>query len=467
MLNIARIQIMEGLLDTKYILLAILIILAFISNGITFSEKYKYELEDFNAHVAENNRLLQENTNSLQSVAVFNQQMLKPPSPLSFISESGEDMMPNVVVLNAFSRYDMEYQHRNNEMIPIISSLDWTFIVGIFFSLLAILLSYDAVAGEKKQGTLKLVLSNSISRVSLYVGKFLGLLFVTLILFIFGVLINILTISILDGPRITIDTLWPLCWAFFLSTLYISSFIFTGLAVSSLNHKPAISLVVLLVIWVITVFVVPGVGRLIAERMIDIPTQAEVQAEAERVADELWESRHPLAANWGGDPFQEHIPFRAEFINKTNEAVRKVRDSYIEEQLNQIAFSRNLISLSPYGLLSDGMQVVSCTGFIGVNQLYHASKDYRKSLHQYVVNMDKKDPDTPHQVYGYDNYVDPGVFSQKPVDFESIPSMKSYWTESGMSKNSSIPFIHLILLVSFNLFSALIAFLALTYYDPR
>lgn len=467
MLNIARMQLLDGIVDARFIFLSILIVLAFISNGLTFSETYIYDKSDYDAHVAHTNMILQKLSGNLQSVAVFNQEFSKPPSPLNFIANAGDESMPNVVKLNAFNRWGMDYKRRNNEMIPKLPSLDWVFIIGILVSLLTILLSYDSLAGEKKQGTLKLLLSYQVSRISLFAGKYLGILFAVIILLVIGIITNLLTIMIIGGPAIAGDNLLQAGWAFLLSFLFLSFFILTGMAVSSLTHKPAVSLVVLLVIWVFAVLVIPGVGKLVSEQLVKVPSQASVREEERTVLQELWESRERFAGVWNGDPFHQYVPQRARLAWKQNEAYRKIHDLYFEKQVEQISFSRLLSSVSPFGILSDGLQVVSGTGYMGVRQLHEAARDYQTILNSYVVNVDMKDPGTPHLVYGHQDRCDTGVFSQKPIAFESIPSMASHWTSSGLAKDIQPPIVHLILLLSFNLFSALVAFLAIAYYDPR
>src|SRR4030042_4091366 len=56
-------------------------------------------------------------------------------------------------------------------MFPLI---DLTFIVTILVSLMALILSYAAVCGEKEDGTLKLMLANGLSRSKIILGKFAG-----------------------------------------------------------------------------------------------------------------------------------------------------------------------------------------------------------------------------------------------------------------------------------------------------
>ena len=71
----------------------------------------------------------------------------------------------------------IKLQHSSYSDDPIFAVfrfIDFTFIVQIVLSLLALLFTYDAINGERESGTLKLVFSNAIPRVHYTVAKFVG-----------------------------------------------------------------------------------------------------------------------------------------------------------------------------------------------------------------------------------------------------------------------------------------------------
>jgi ABC-type transport system involved in multi-copper enzyme maturation permease subunit len=467
MILIARRQLIDGIRDAKYLFLALLVLLAFIANGIVFTENYRLQGEDYHAAVAETDRLMQGVCGNLQEAAIFLQKMIRPPSALTFIAEGGGGMMPNAVVLNAFSRWSIEYQQRDNEKIPVLPPLDWSFIVGVMMTLLAILVSYNAVAGEKKDGTLKLVLSNPLSKLKFFAGKYLGLLLTMLICFFVGITFNLSTMVLLGGPPITAETLWAVGWAAVLAILCISAYLLAGLAVSSMTRTPAVALVVLLVFWIVTVFAVPGIGRLVAEQVVSVPSQAAVAEEVDKVLTEIWDNRPLYAANFNGDPFEPHLPQRAQLSWDQNGARERVNAAYIDSQIRQVLAAKLISAASPYGLLGDSLEVLAGTGVYGFEQLHRNSITYRRQLYQFVVNRDKNDPDTPHLVYGWYSSYDPGVFSQRPVPFAAIPKPAAFWRETGLPLEREWPLWQLLVLAGFNLIAGVVALFALLRYDPR
>src|SRR5947208_73723 len=64
-----------------------------------------------------------------------------------------------------------------------LNTLDWFFpitdlhlIIGIVLTITAILVSHDAITGEREQGILKVILSNPITRRSLFLAKLMGVI---------------------------------------------------------------------------------------------------------------------------------------------------------------------------------------------------------------------------------------------------------------------------------------------------
>ena len=64
---------------------------------------------------------------------------------------------------------------------------------------IAILFTFDAIAGEREQGTLRLTLSNSVARDFVLVGKFLGAFLSIGIPFVIAVLINLFLLYTAGG----------------------------------------------------------------------------------------------------------------------------------------------------------------------------------------------------------------------------------------------------------------------------
>lgn len=467
MFAIARHRILEGLKDAKFLFLCALVLLAFLFNGIVSSDKYKKEQADYLTMETETSESVAETCSNLQDLAKLNHYFQRPTSPLGFVSESGDRLLPNSVLLNAFARFDLLRRHRENYKLPLLPAIDWSFIIGGLMSLLTIVVGFGAVCGEKRSGTMRQLLSNPVSRLKLFLGNYLGLLTVIIIALLLGIAINLTTILFAGGPPLSLETLLDLGWAVILAILYLSTILLAGLAVSSMTSRPAVALVVLLVFWVLTVVATPGVCRLTAEQIHEIPSLQWVEEEQDRVSTEIWESYTINIGRWMGDPFEPQMPKRAEALQRMSDACQRIRDQAEEAQINQLRLAQNLSFVSPFGLLHDGFQALSGTGVHGLDRLRDNAERYRKKLHSFIVEHDRMDKESAHLVYPSGRYVERGTFSVKEVSFSTVPGRDDYWTAGGLSVERPLPLQHILILLGYNLLAGLVAFIALLRYDPR
>lgn len=468
MLIIAKRQILEGLRDSKFLFLTALILLAFIANGVVFSARYRKEVEDYNANSAETHRMMQRASSNLQEVGILLQLVLQRPSELAFVADGGERFLPNAVQQNAFMRYETQYQHRSNEIMPVLPALDWTFIVGSLMTLLAVMVTYNALAEERQSGTLRLLLANSVSRLSIFAGKYLGLLAVLLSCLVVGVLLDLGVIALLGGPPLHQANLLRICSALLLAVLATSAFVLIGMAVSALTRVPAVALVVLLVIWVLSAMAVPGMARLLAEQLLDVPSQTEVATQIENKLDEIEANSSPGSGNWYGNPFHPHVVDRYKRAILSHSEMQKIYDAHLRAQIDQALLAQRLAA-SPTGLVSNTLQAVATTGVYGTGHFLAAVETYRGVYYQFLVDEDKGEPDdkTPHLVFGYRAFYFPGVFSQKSVPFDSIPKAEAVLRDLYDSRPAGMPLGELLALLCYNLAAGLAALITVLRVDPR
>jgi Cu-processing system permease protein len=117
--------------------------------------------------------------------------------------------------------------------------------------LIALLLTYDAVAGEIERGTLALVLATPIGRAELLVGKFLGAFGVLAIAIIVGY-------GLAGGAVVAINGLTPaglLNWARLMSTAILLGAVFLalGIALSSASLRAGTAAALAIGTWLVLV----------------------------------------------------------------------------------------------------------------------------------------------------------------------------------------------------------------------
>lgn len=174
----------------------------------------------------------------------------------------------------------------DNDPLPVMFPLiDLIFIVTILLSLAALVLSYDAVSGEREDGTLKLMLANGVTRSRVILGKFIGGVVTLLIPFVVGLTVGL--VLLLFNPRVgwTGPNWGALGLIFAGAVVYIGLFYGLGILVSSLHRSSASSIMTSLFAWVLIVLVIPNLSPYAASLLSPTPSRITVNRQISRLID--------------------------------------------------------------------------------------------------------------------------------------------------------------------------------------
>jgi len=261
-------EFFDNILNLRFSVGFILCIIITLSCVIILSHDYQMEMKDHRSRVNLQDEFLDNyaHTNRIGGMIVPQ----KPP----------EQFHPLVIGIPD----DADLGSYDDNPLPVLfPPMDLIFIVTIIMSLMAILFSYDAIAGEREKGTLKLMISNSISRANLLLGKWIGGTLSLLIPFIFSLLIS--TIYITLNPNINWDcSAWATFFLFLIASIvFISAFYLLGLLVSSFSKYASTSILSSLFLWVIFILVIPNLSPYIAAQLYRIPSVNKIEKEVNRI----------------------------------------------------------------------------------------------------------------------------------------------------------------------------------------
>ena len=99
------------------------------------------------------------------------QKIFQPPNPLKVFVRGVEDRNGMVYKISSYKEPEAQAPPRDNPLSVLSPSMDLVFFVGVIMSLLAVVFGYDAVAGEKERGTLRLMLTYPVPRDTVLLGK--------------------------------------------------------------------------------------------------------------------------------------------------------------------------------------------------------------------------------------------------------------------------------------------------------
>ena len=470
MLTITRHEIIKGLRDAKFLFMVLIVLAAFLANGLVYAERYQLAQEDWRENIATTSNQLEARTGSLREISSYAQRMSKPPSALAFIADGGEERLPNTILVNAFVYMDPSVDSRGNEMFVPLPNIDWVFIVGSLISLMALLLSFGSICGEKRDGTLRQVLSNQVSRFSIFFGKYLGLLLVLVVTLLVGAAVSILVLAFSGALPISELILTSIGWSLLISILAVSFVLLLGIAVSSMVHRPAVSLVVLMIFWLVGIVAIPGLARLYGSDLVDVPTPYEVRRDLDQSYEDIWYNAPEGSGDWHSNleyAFSKAARNRAETVQRIISDYMRIRNEANDARIHQAETVRMLACISPAGMLDDSLQKLCGTGVSGYKSFYDTARRYQQQLHRFTVERDNLDGSSPHTVYAWWFGTTRLTYSDLPVEFGSFPRSHVLWEAGGLNAEREFPLFSIILFIVGNLQLAIIGFIAFACYDPR
>jgi ABC-type transport system involved in multi-copper enzyme maturation permease subunit len=323
-----------------------------------------------------------ENRKSWQELSQFGVKVARAPAALSAVA-SGVGS-----ALGRSARVRPEAQPEiappplaETPVLAVLGELDFEGVARVFLSLFVLLLTYNAVAGEKEAGTLKVVLSNPVPRAQFLLGKALGLFGVLAAATLVPALLGLLVMKV--GFRIELG---PAGWARLITIaascgLYLLAVFAVGLLVSTLTSRSSVAFLVLLLVWVAFVEVIPKASPMIAGQFRPAPTYASLQSDRDRAQSEFQQGMFKVMndifalappGQGGSDAEQQarqHLmdSLMARGRDSLNAELQantaKLDESYRNKQDGMTRLALTLSRLSPAAAMGHAVQVMSGTDF--------------------------------------------------------------------------------------------------------
>ncbi|NOY96561.1 MAG: ABC transporter permease subunit [Chlorobi bacterium] len=417
--------------DVRFYIFIIVIMLIAIFSGLISSKKYsaiKAE-ENYQIRLYED-QLREKSKSSLSAAANYEHLALKRIEPTIFLAGSETIDFPNISIIGInslfFGNPNLYYPQKttkNRVWINTIIRPDLTFIIEVIFSFMIILLMHNIISDEKEAGLLKIILSNKIKRWEIISGKVLAGVFIVFIALSFCFLIQLIVIRILGEIQVTGEVLMKLPAMFLLSMIYLSLWILLSVLFSIIFRKSIISLSFLLLTWVLFIFIIPSVGKLLVQKVEGkLPSANEIRIMNQSFVDELFGEADENDASWRGG----NLNFNKRDNHRKEKNLSPIYEKYVglfnrqqyliaQKRINQLNFIYKFGSISPailYKKLSEdllGCGIAKETNYLNSIQLF------REKLINTFIELDSKDPDSFHLFFL------PNYMSGKPIDPKLIP----------------------------------------------
>ena len=364
-------------------------------------------------------RLYEESHKSILDVIQLGGATFRPPSPLSMLSSGLENILPNSVetssdlisYLGAQTKFNTS-QSLNTPFSFLYGHIDLVFVVSIIMSLIAMLFTYNSVAGEKERRTLNLIFSNSVSRNILVLAK-ISVTFLLLSLFILlGIAIGLFILLIMGSQIIYSGSLFlrfALCVG--TSLLFIFVLINFGVFISCLNKNSIMAIVSIMFCWVFWFTVIPKGSVAISKIFNPVKSQQVIDLEKDQIRLQIEKETRKEALR-----IEENMPAikemsRSEYFVKLSQGDQNVKsfeekqgeikkafrvkceaelykiDSYYESKRNnQAIFAKYISRLSPVSCFIHLITEMSDTGFLEYEQLKQTSMRFKNLIDAEISN---------------------------------------------------------------------------------
>ncbi|MBE3043120.1 ABC transporter permease subunit, partial [Candidatus Bathyarchaeota archaeon] len=375
--DIIKKEVLEGITSAKFVftfLLCSILILLSVYTGIT---NYSAEQKEYATAVALNKKNMESQPNFL-ALGGLGTKITKPPQVLSTIAIGVSEAVGRVAKVDSSSDPSLvDSKYESNPVYSVFGTLDLTFIVKIVLSLFAILFTYNAIAGEKEMGTLKLTLSNRVPRDQLILGKGIGGLISLLIPLIIPMVISLIILLVYPNINLSGQDWVRLMFMFLLFLLYLSVFFSLGLFVSARTHKSSTSFLILLFIWVVFVTIIPKVSVMVAAQIKPIPSIHEITAKKDAFLMQVRMEEQKITMNYlkenmkktgqtDQESFEQYKKWgeknHQEYTDKINSYNASLERDYQVKKRAQEQLAVNLSRISPASALMIGSMSLARTG---------------------------------------------------------------------------------------------------------
>ena len=426
--TLIRRELLDNLMTFRFVAVLLITLLLVVANTVVLIQDYEQRLESYNDAI----KMHQQDLRKAKTYSTMFVMVDRAPNPLSIFNLGLDKRLGNLIgIWHGFvpTLWDAQMHGTDNPFIAFFSSIDIVFVFEVILSLMGLIFAYDAIAGERERGTLRLVLAQPIGRGQILLAKYvsaMACLLVPLILSLLFVLL-LLTRSI---PLSTAD-FFRIAGIVLTSFAYLSLFYLIGLLISAATRRTGTALMLAMFVWGFLILVYPNLIRATVNPGGDIQARMKTaQNQIQQILDGYERERQKFLENEGVagktsefskalglytdahvDPttlmsyvehmsliskihpeFEKYVPLAKRYYDfvepltiRTTEKAWRIRKQALEDIfVRQATIDRILLKLSPVGIYDAATQAWAGTDVLGLRDFFQAARYYRKAVIDYL-----------------------------------------------------------------------------------
>ncbi len=372
-------EIRNNFLEFRFQVTVVLFLLLVISSTLMMSLNYRRQMETYNA-LSKKHLQAVDTMTSGEEFTIFGLTQEVPPADLSIFAIGTEPDRTRAMTFSQLSEIlgtQVGKNRYNNPVFALFPPPDFVYVVNIVLSLLALLFAFDAVSGEKEDQTLKLMMTNPVSKATVLLGKFIGGFLCLAAPFTLAFLIATACGAAFSKVNLFgAENLTRLLLIYLSSLLYIGVFFSIGLFISTTSGQSGTTLMISLFVWVFMVLGIPNIAPIVAAKQVGVTSSGKMQLIRLQIEQEEQEA---AARNFNRDQQRNRDPGDGPGLGGDQEMQDKISERYsafVARKRNQIKEQINKTRL--FSLASPSAAYM----FLATNLAGTGPQDY-----QYVRNQ--------------------------------------------------------------------------------
>jgi ABC-type transport system involved in multi-copper enzyme maturation permease subunit len=401
-----RKELLEGFVTKRFFAVLVLCLIVFPIGSFISRRDYRARLQNYQEAV----RLYEGTQKTVDDVLnLGGAKGFRAPSPFSFLSMGLEIVLPDAAETAAQSEASFTGMRvRNTQSLDGLyeffhGPLDFSFLVTVVMTFLALAFTYNAVSGERESGTLSLMLASAVPRSRIITAKAAAQFLMLAVPFLAGVALSLILVPPDAGPGAA-PAGSAVGTAIVFSLLLIAAFFNLGLLVSSLTRQTVTSIVVLLLAWTAMFAVVPRLSVIAARIIAPAPSEQafalEVsrleqanakacEAEVDQLAKEYPKDSRGASGGRRGYEFPEEFSERQKAIRVRYRSdlaaeTRKAQQDYERKRDAQIGLSMRLARVSPMSCYVRSMAEIAGTGWLEYERFTDTVARFQQTLNDEI-----------------------------------------------------------------------------------
>lgn len=481
-------ELLNNLMTFRFAAVLLITLLLVVANTAVLIQDYEQRLESYNDAVKMHQQDLR-NSKTYSTAYLF---VDRAPNPLSIFNVGLDKRLGNLTgIYHGFvpTLWDAQMHGTDNPFLAFFSSIDIVFVFEVVLSLMGLIFAYDAIAGERERGTLRLVLAQPVGRGQMLLAKYISAMACLLVPLVLSLLLALLLLT-RSIPLSTGDFL-RIAGIVLTSFAYLSAFYLIGLLISATTRRTGTALMLAMFVWGFLILVYPNLIRATVNPGGNIQARTKsAKNQMQQIVDAYERERKKFLENESTvetasrfseavglhtdahvDPetlspylenmsliseippdFEQYVPLAKKYYAFVEPLVTDTVDRLwiIQKQalddifVRQATIDKALLKLSPVGIYDAATQAWAGTDLLGLRDFFDAARRYRRIIIDYLY---AKEAFSSREWF---------VADKGAVDWSTLPEFTFERRDVATNAKRALPDLFLLLICNLALFMVIV-----------